>query len=245
MGETSRHAATSVDSAWLRMDEPGNLMVINAVMVLADPVPFERYRDLIAQRLLSLPRLRQRVVPASLIFGTPSWEMDPSFDLSYHIRLAQLYHPDQAGLQALAGRLMPQPFDPLRPLWQCDFIPHYDGGSAVITRFHHCIGDGLALLYVLLSLTDTPPPPSREREPEDSGPSRWPLGFITRTLSPLVSFSRGIEESVVREVQEIVARPSRSWDLVRDASTSAGAIGKLALMSFDPQTAFKGPLSDA
>ena len=60
MGETSRHAATSVDSAWLRMDEPGNLMVINAVMVLDEPVPFERYRDLVAERMLSLPRSTAR-----------------------------------------------------------------------------------------------------------------------------------------------------------------------------------------
>jgi len=246
MGETSHRAATGVDAAWLRMDEPGNLMVINAVMVLDGPVPFERYRDLIVSRLLSLPRLRQRIVKPLLPFTLPTWEPDPQFDIRYHVRLTPLEHDDRASLQELAGILMSQPLDPQRPLWQFHFVPDYENGSAVIARFHHCIGDGLAMLYVLLSMTDTPPAAHEQEADVSTGQrSGTVLDFVTRSLSPVVSYTRSLEENVVREVREIASRPARAVDITRDLSVGAGALGKIILMSADPKTAFKGPLSSS
>ncbi len=241
-----REPLTSVDSAWLRMDEPGNFMVINAVMMLEDAVPFERYRELVASRLLALPRLRQRVAKATRAFATPSWEFDPDFDLSYHVRQAPLETADQSSLQQLVGRLMSEQLDPRRPLWQFHFVPHYENGSAVVARFHHCVGDGLALLYVLLMLTDDPP--SAGAEPDDDEPAESPSLFeqyVRRPLSPLVSFTRSVEEGVWREAKHIASRPARALDLTRDLSVGAGAAGKILLMSSDPVTAFKGPLCDA
>jgi WS/DGAT/MGAT family acyltransferase len=229
------------------MDEPGNLMVINAVMMLDEPVPFDRYRDLVASRLLTLPRMRQRIVRPALPFMLPSWESDPQFDIRYHVRLTPLQRNDQASLQELVSILMTQPLDPQRPLWQFHFVPNYENGCAVVCRFHHCIGDGLAMLYVLLTMTDTPPSaPERERDNvEEAGSDRPVLDFVTRSLSPVVSYTRNVEESVVREVRELAARPARAIDMTRDLSVGAGALGKLLLMGSDPRTVFKGPLSSA
>ena len=36
-------------------------------------------------------------------------------------------------------------------------IENYNGGSALITRIHHCIADGIALIGVLLNMTDEDP----------------------------------------------------------------------------------------
>jgi WS/DGAT/MGAT family acyltransferase len=242
MRQTTRQPVAGVDSAWLRLDEPGNLMMINAVMMVDAPIPFERFRDIIATRLLAIPRMRQRIAPTAIPFRAPAWEEDPALDLSYHVRLAPLEAADRATLQHLVSRLMTEPLDPRRPLWQYHFVPQYEGGCAVICRFHHCIGDGLALLYVLLTMTDTPPPVSPGNAAERRE-SRSALGFITRPLLPVLSFTRNLERSVVREVNDIVARPASALDATRDLSTSAGAVGKLALMSDDPRTILKGPLS--
>ncbi len=241
MVEIKREPLASVDLAWLRMDEPGNLMVINSVMMLEEPVPFEQYRDLIASRVLALPRLHQRIARPTRAFGSPAWEPDPAFDLDYHIRLAPLERADQTSLQDLVSRLMGEPFDARRPLWQFHFVPHYEDGCAVVCRFHHCIGDGLAMLYILLMLTDGPPLVGRKPEEKPSEPSAF--DFVTRPLSPLVSFTRSVEENVVREAKEIMGHPARALDMTRDLTVSAGAAGKLLLMSSDPVTVFKGPLS--
>ena len=47
------------------------------------------------------------------------------------------------------------PLDKTKPLWQFHLVENYDGGSALIIRIHHCYADGMALVQVMLSLTDT------------------------------------------------------------------------------------------
>ena len=52
---------------------------------------------------------------------------------------------------------MSTPLDFSKPLWQIHVIDKYGEGSAIVARMHHSIADGLALVYVLLSLTDMTP----------------------------------------------------------------------------------------
>jgi hypothetical protein len=53
---------SSVDHAWLRMDEATNLMIINGVLVLDGRVDVGRFREVVRERLLTIPRFRERVV---------------------------------------------------------------------------------------------------------------------------------------------------------------------------------------
>ena len=43
--EHGRTPLADVDSAWLRMDDPTNLMVVTGVMVTDTPLTFEEVRD--------------------------------------------------------------------------------------------------------------------------------------------------------------------------------------------------------
>ena len=49
---------------------------------------------------------------------------------------------------------MATPLPPARPLWQFHLVERYDGGSALVVRIHHCYADGIALVRVMLSMTD-------------------------------------------------------------------------------------------
>jgi diacylglycerol O-acyltransferase / wax synthase len=62
----------AVDYAWLRMDEPANLMQINGVLVLDSPLAIERVRAIVRRRLLPIERFRQRVVDPP--GAAPRWE---------------------------------------------------------------------------------------------------------------------------------------------------------------------------
>ena len=242
-----REPLASIDSAWLRMDEPGNPMSVTAALILREPVPFARYRDLVASRLDALPRLRQRIVKSGMTPGSLVWEADARFDLSYHVRVAPLERPDQPSLQNLVGRLMNDPFDPRRPLWQIHFVPQYEDGCAVIGRFHHCIGDGLAMLYVLQMLTDDPPIELTKAPPVPRPASAHKASgrLLTRSFSPLASFLRSVEERLARHVTAIAAHPASALDAMRSSlALGAGTVWKLLFMSADSRTLFKGPLSD-
>ena len=86
----AREPLSGMDMVMLEMETPTNLMVINGVMILAAPLAIEDLRAVIQDRLLSIRRFRQRVVPAAGPFSTPTWEDDPSFDIDNHVHRAVL-----------------------------------------------------------------------------------------------------------------------------------------------------------
>lgn len=149
----SRESLAHVDAAWLRMDTPTNLMQITSLLVFRERLDYSALRKLAEERLLVHPRFRERVVEHRL--GVPEWELDPSFDLDRHLHRVSLPRPgDQQALADLLGDLMSTPLDHARPLWQLHLVESYGSGSAVVARLHHCIGDGVALLGVMLGLTE-------------------------------------------------------------------------------------------
>jgi diacylglycerol O-acyltransferase / wax synthase len=164
-----------VDHAWLRMDEPANLMQINGVLVLDQPVDVERIKEIVRRRLVPIRRFRQRVVAGR--GDHPRWEEDPAFDLDRHVLAASLPAPgDDGALAAVVGELMSAPLASDRPLWEFRLLQPYRGGCAVLSRIHHAIGDGVALMLVLLSLTDLQPsgPPTVQPAPDDPMPPDAP-----------------------------------------------------------------------
>jgi len=162
----------AVDTIWLNMDRPNNLMIIDSVMLFDAPVDWTRLRDVLWRRLIGrFPVFTQRPVDPSIPLGLPHWEYDPGFDLERHLIHARLPEPgDDAALQAYVEARMTEPFDRSHPLWEYHFIDGYQGGgAAVMARYHHALADGAALLEVLLSTTDAtadgdltpePPPPA-------------------------------------------------------------------------------------
>jgi diacylglycerol O-acyltransferase len=148
---------SAVDYAWLRMDEPANLMQINGVLALDEAVDIERVKAIVRRRLLPIPRFHQKVVAGD--GGPPRWQEDPDFDLDRHVLQVALDPPgDDAALAKVVGELMGTPLAPDRPLWEFRlFQPYQGGGCALVGRIHHSIGDGVALMLVLLSLTDLEP----------------------------------------------------------------------------------------
>ena len=73
----------SVDTAWLRMDRPSNLMMICGVLIFHERIALGRLKATLADRFLRFTRFQQRAVQ------TPAgayWETDPSFDLDAHVQ---------------------------------------------------------------------------------------------------------------------------------------------------------------
>jgi hypothetical protein len=151
----AKHKMSSVDTAWLRMDSTNNLMMIVGVMAFATPLDVKRFKTLIEGRLLVYPRFRQYVVDDGM---AAHWVDDDNFDLDAHLHRVRL--PGAGGekeLQAMVADLASERLDKGKPLWQMHLIENYQGGSALITRIHHCIADGIALIGVLLNMTDEDP----------------------------------------------------------------------------------------
>ena len=141
--------------SWLRMDSPTNLAIITGVISFPGPLDFERLRVTVEARLLPFMRFRQRVRESSIPLGSPQWELDPDFDLDYHLqRITLTGSADHEMLQHFVSELMSIPLIHTRPLWQLFYIDDVDGGSAIVARLHHCIADGFALAHAMINLAD-------------------------------------------------------------------------------------------
>jgi len=215
----------NVDASWLRMDDPTNLMVVTGVLVLDAPVPVARIRELLEKRLLRFHRFRCRVVPPVGGVGLPSWEPDPDFSIDRHLTVVRLGPgAGDPALQAFVSERLSEPFPEGRPIWSIHFIEHFGGGSALVARIHHCIGDGLALVHVLLSLADGMP------EPE------------SRSAPPGASWAITVGREVLKGAAAILDHPGRIGDLARLASASTTSLVELLALPSDPPTPLKGPL---
>ena len=159
MSETATVPMSVQDALWLTMDRPNNLMVVDGVMTLERPVGYDSVRRVYEDALERFPVFRRVAVPAGMGWA---WRDDPQFSMDRHLTEVSL--PKPAGIRELQQFLADQRTAPLpkdRPLWQAYLIPHVtlsDGtrGSAVVSRFHHAIADGVRLTQVMLGLCEVP-----------------------------------------------------------------------------------------
>lgn len=231
-----------VDHAWLRMDDPTNLMIINGVLVLPEPVGLDRIRALLRERLLSIERFRQRVVMRD---GSPFWEAAPGFDLDAHLFETALPAPGRdEELRQEINELMSRPFDPLRPLWSFHLFQNYRGGSVLLARLHHCIGDGMALLLVLLSLTDVTRGPEVGPEMPEECLGNPFVGLLNKP--PLgIEAARQLAERIMPDGIRLLQQTARAFASMNPFATgilSTGALARLVARLPDPKTLYKGPL---
>ena len=212
-------AMSSVDAAWLGMEDPTNLMMVTGVMALEGKADPKRLRTVLDKRLAPFKRFHQKVVRPRTRGNLPYWEDDEAFDVANHFSHIALPGPGgEKVLRGLVSELMSTPLDMSKPLWHIHLIDGHDGGSVVLARIHHSIADGIALVQVMLSLTDSSPAArSRQRVTRSDrvnggGPLTWLSGAV-----------------------KLLDNPGR-------IAEGAYRLGRLVVLPPDPATPFKGKL---
>src|SRR5260370_32648886 len=224
----------SIDAAWLGMEDPTNLMLVTGVLALAGPVDRRRLRLLLDRRLKPFGRFHQRVVRPRSRGNLPHWEDDGHVEMVKTLSYVALPAPGgDKQLRELVSDLMSAPLDFSKPLWHMHVIDRYGGGSVVLARVHHSIADGIALVRVMLSLTDESPNPRPARAPQRGAASgfRLPLEWLPAALG------RGLVAGT-----ELIANPGRTLDIARTGAQGAYRLARLVLLPPDPATVFKGQL---
>lgn len=191
-----------VDTAWLHMEDPTNLMMVTGLLLLDDPLDADDLRETLRERLTErFPRLSHRVHQQG---WSAHWERDPTFDLGAHVHRVALPGPGgPRALRDLVSDLMSTPLDFTKPLWQCHLIEGVEDGCAVLLRLHHCIGDGLALGHVLLSMTDRVP---------------WVESHV------VARFRRAIEDHIADRVGRLADRAAAAVEVAVRAGLLAGHV---------------------
>ena len=250
MLETER--MSRVDTAWLRMDNDVNLMMIVGVWLLTPAITLPALTARITEKLLQYDRFRQKAVPDTM---GAVWVLDDDFDITRHVVRHKLKRQrgetERHALQRLCGDLATQPLNPRCPLWQFHFIEDYEGGSALVARVHHCIGDGIALISVMLSITDggiDPPKRRRTQPPRDNSERTnegdWLADAVLKPLSDIAVKAVAMYGGGVSKSLEILSHPQQnlasSVDMAKSGIQVLTDVGALALMADDSPTLLKG-----
>ncbi len=245
MSTSQREPISNVDIAWLRMEQPSNLMMITGVMVLEDPVAFAEFREVVLNRFLAFRRFRQKAVEHT---RGCCWETDDYFEPSAHIIRTAL--PGDAGkpeLEELVSQLASTPLDKTKPLWQFHLVENYAEGPAVISRIHHCYADGIALVQVLLSLTEdnaadslkmVQPEHWKRRQAEQSG-------IFRRLMAPAregIDAVQHISHRIIGEASQLLREPHLATEYMDGAAEVMGELVNVLLLNDDPHSRFKGQI---
>jgi diacylglycerol O-acyltransferase / wax synthase len=247
---TNRERISGVDTAWLRMEHPTNLMMIVGVMMFDRKLRLADVKRVLEARFLAFRRFRQRAVQDAT---GAWWETDEAFDLDAHVHRVKL--PGKRGkpeLEALVSTLASTPLDFSRPLWEFHLVDNYGSGSALITRIHHCYADGIALIQVMLSMTHETAAGSLAlaavEEPEPAPAAEEP-DFWEQILKPVTGAMGGVAQlgkGLLAQGRDLAENPqllNESLQAVaRKGMDLAGEVAKLATMGRDSPTRFKGKL---
>ena len=120
-------------------------------------IAFDEIKRLTASLLHGIPRCRQKLawIPGE---NHAVWVDDEHFNLDYHFRHTSLPRPGtDEQLKLLMARLLEQPLDRSRPLWETWVVEGLEGDRfAMVNKIHHCMIDGASgveLSQLLLSRT--------------------------------------------------------------------------------------------
>ena len=236
-----RHMSDNEALMWNLEKDPALSSWFASITIL-DTVPsVDRLRSRLAVAVADIDRLRQRVVPSVGRLSPPMWAEDPEFDLDYHIRRMAVPAPGGPDeLHELAAKLLLDPFERTRPLWQFVVIEGLEGGKAALfQKMHHTITDGEGGIRLAEKFTDLErdavheePVIEVDQRPvgEDFGESaREALGHNVRRVG-------GVAQRVVKSV---VANPLGTANGV---GAVVGEISKTLVPSKDPYEAVGSPL---
>jgi WS/DGAT/MGAT family acyltransferase len=238
-----REPMSRVDTAWLRMERATNPMMITGVLMFAEPMSLKALKQVIRQRFLAYARFRQKPVETP---AGAQWQDDEHFDLDWHVRESALPGKgnsrvsEKRALERFASQLASSPLDPGKPLWQFHLVERYDGGSALVARIHHCYADGIALVQVLLSLTDTSPHPAKGSElakawlKQDGADVARRVGAVDRYMK--------LGGKVLGQGMAMVQDPSLAGVLAREGGEIARELLHALVLPDDPPSMLRGPL---
>lgn len=155
----------ALDAVFLNFERKEMPLHIGGAMIFEGVVPFDRFVATIESKLDLIPRYRQKVMRPFLNIGFPTWHYDPDFDIRRHIFHLKLDAPGtDEELRQLTGRIFTPLLDREKPLWEVYIVDGLTGGrSAMITKVHHCMVDGVAGIGLLNTILD--PSPDERRLP--------------------------------------------------------------------------------
>ncbi len=144
-------------------------------------------------------------MPDPFNLGHPTWEVEENFDIKNHIfHIPNKKQITQDELMAHAGKVLTGVMDRTKPLWEIHIVNDIEGNrSAMITKIHHCMVDGISgvdLMKILFDISPKSAPPPPKPEPKSESPKKDAtqvffdslLGSVQEGMNRFIELQQGI-----------------------------------------------------
>jgi WS/DGAT/MGAT family acyltransferase len=211
------------DASFLYFERRESPMHIGSIAVVEGGVDFNRFVESIAAKMHLIPRYQQIVLAAPFNIGHPTWEWDQNFDINRHIMRVRIDDPGtDEQLFELAARLFAPVLDRNKPLWEIYLVEGLQGNrSALVSKVHHCLVDGVSgieLLMVVMDVSPNPPPPMPAPEIEKEPASPPFMRLMDALLDNASDTIDRVADAQIRMV-DALGGTGRSRSLLRAAET--------------------------
>lgn len=233
-----------VDTAWLRMETPHNLMMITGLMFLDECPDIDVFKTVLIKKFLTFRRFRQC---ANQNKTGCFWQEDKYFDMAAHVRRVALPgKADYRELQDYVSNLASSPLDKNKPLWSFHIVENYLKGPVVVVRIHHSYADGIALIQVLLSMTSTGREKSLQLDAEESKQEQHEkLDLLHQVINPAKKqFNQSLKllNEIVGLGKEVLHNPGLLEKGVGESINLMEELVSALALSNDPESVFKSEL---
>jgi WS/DGAT/MGAT family acyltransferase len=223
---------------WTIEKDPLLRSTITAVLFLDSAPDEKRLRHLLERGTRLVPRMRQRVRGNPYSIAPPRWEVDPHFDLDYHLRwVGASGDRDERSVLDMAEPMAMQGFDRARPLWETMVVTDLaDGGAALIMKIHHAITDGVGAVQIALVLFELERDAALADMPD--APEVAVMGQVERFLDAARHEQRrglGIAKRLPSAAASVAgAAITDPVGAAKRLSETASSVAKLAAPAVDP-----------
>ena len=210
------HRLSSLDSTFLYLEKPESALHIGGTSIFEGQISHSEVIKHIDARLHLIPRYLQKIVPDPFNLGHPTWENDRDFDITKHIfHIKNKKAVTQNELMAVAGKVLSGVMDRNKPLWELHIIENVEGGrSALISKIHHCMVDGISgvdLMKVLFDITPKPrnPPqkPEPEPEPEPKNSTQIFIDSLLGSMQEGMNRFMELQQGILQLTQTVAQNP--------------------------------------
>ncbi|CAK9000917.1 Diacylglycerol O-acyltransferase [Durusdinium trenchii] len=177
---------------------------VTGLLYLESAPSEEALKQVVMDRLLAMRRFRSRVKVSKVLRRMYWEELDlADFDIDYHLQIQDAEKPlSRDGVRSFLENMYAdwEP-DMTRSPWQLILLPRLEeGGALLVSRMNHCIGDGVAMVEILMRLLD--PMDEEEKEKAKVRPKRRVksrFGPLNKSRIFLKGFFKGFTAPIDRD----------------------------------------------
>jgi len=243
--DDSVESISGMDATFLYSESSNSPMHIATLAIVEGTISYDEFKNGLTDKVNSIPKFKKRLLRVPLNLDYPYWADDPEFDIDIHVqKIALPASQDWQALRELVTSIFSTPLDFRRPLWSVHFIEGLDhlsqlptGSTAIFTKVHHVMIDGVSGMGILGTLFDGKSDPTRKEPVEVKSVKPIPddLTLLAKSSLKLIKHPLRLPKAAGKFTAKVLG--SKFKEFVEPNNQLANPVSKVPFTIFNKKVA--------